>query len=104
MDRVRLRVEDKRVLALVKAFLKAGILSQDGARRDTDTGTPQGGHPFPAAGQHRPVDPGRALRPGPRRSSQQGMGAPQTATASGQANYRLIRYADDFLVMVSGTP
>ncbi|WP_338089322.1 reverse transcriptase domain-containing protein [Nocardia gipuzkoensis] len=43
MDRVRLRVGDKRVLALVKAFLKAGILSQDGTLRDTDTGTPQGG-------------------------------------------------------------
>jgi RNA-directed DNA polymerase len=43
MDRVRLRVKDRRILTLVKAFLKAGILSQDGARRDTDTGTPQGG-------------------------------------------------------------
>ncbi len=29
MDRVRDRVGDKRVLALVKAFLKAGILSED---------------------------------------------------------------------------
>ena len=43
MDRVRLRIEDRRVLTLVKTFLKAGILSQDRARRDTDTGTPQRG-------------------------------------------------------------
>jgi RNA-directed DNA polymerase len=43
MGRVRRRIADKRVLALVKAFLKAGILSQDGAMRDTITGTPQGG-------------------------------------------------------------
>jgi RNA-directed DNA polymerase len=43
MDRVRLRVGDKRVLALVKAFLKAGILGEDGVERDTVTGTPQGG-------------------------------------------------------------
>ena len=42
MDRVRARVGDKRVLALVKAFLKAGILTEDGALEDTDTGTPQG--------------------------------------------------------------
>jgi hypothetical protein len=28
MDRVRLRVKDKRVLALVKAFLKAGVLTE----------------------------------------------------------------------------
>jgi hypothetical protein len=29
MDRVRKRVGDKRVLALVKAFLKAGILTEE---------------------------------------------------------------------------
>src|SRR5205809_6935204 len=43
MDRVRRRIGDKYVLALVKAFLKAGILGEDGVERDTSTGTPQGG-------------------------------------------------------------
>ena len=43
MGRVRQRVGDKRVLSLIKAFLKAGVLSEDNIRRDTDTGTPQGG-------------------------------------------------------------
>jgi RNA-directed DNA polymerase len=43
MKRVRDRVADKRVLALVKAFLKAGILTEDGAMQDTSAGTPQGG-------------------------------------------------------------
>ena len=43
MSRVRGRIADKRVLALVKAFCKAGILSEDGADRETITGTPQGG-------------------------------------------------------------
>jgi RNA-directed DNA polymerase len=43
MDRVRRRVGDKRVLALVKAFLKAGILTVDGAELGSFTGTPQGG-------------------------------------------------------------
>jgi RNA-directed DNA polymerase len=43
MDRVRTRIGDKRVLALVKAFLKSGILGEDGVERDTVTGTPQGG-------------------------------------------------------------
>ena len=42
MDRVRQRVGDKRVLALVKAFLKAGILAEERELKDTDTGTPQG--------------------------------------------------------------
>jgi RNA-directed DNA polymerase len=43
MDRLRNRIADKRVLALVKAFLKAGILGQDGALRESNTGVPQGG-------------------------------------------------------------
>ena len=32
MDRVRDRIGDKRVLGLVKAFLRSGILSEDGGR------------------------------------------------------------------------
>jgi RNA-directed DNA polymerase len=43
MDRVRRRIKDKRVLSLVKAFLKAGVLTELGENRDTHTGTPQGG-------------------------------------------------------------
>src|ERR1019366_1270498 len=43
LDRVRHRVGDKRVLGLVKAFLRAGILTEEGSFRETDTGTPQGG-------------------------------------------------------------
>jgi RNA-directed DNA polymerase len=42
MDRVRDRVGDKRILALVKAFLKAGVLVEDGTLADTNAGTPQG--------------------------------------------------------------
>ncbi|WP_420613496.1 reverse transcriptase domain-containing protein [Candidatus Spongiisocius sp.] len=43
MGRMRDRIGDKRVLRLVKAFLKAGVLSEDGSRHRTITGTPQGG-------------------------------------------------------------
>jgi hypothetical protein len=43
MGRLRRRVGDKRVLALVKAFLKAGLLDELRAYQDTTTGTPQGG-------------------------------------------------------------
>jgi RNA-directed DNA polymerase len=43
MGRVRAKVKDKRVLALVKAFLKAGIMTETGEYQDTWTGTPQGG-------------------------------------------------------------
>ncbi|MGY2093002.1 group II intron reverse transcriptase/maturase [Nocardia gipuzkoensis] len=101
MDRVRLRVGDKRVLALVKAFLKAGILSQDGTLRDTDTGTPQGGVLSPLLANialsvldeyFAQIPGGPATKEWERRKRRH----------RGQANYRLIRYADDFLVMVSG--
>ena len=53
MDRVRVRVKDKRVLALVKLFLKAGIMTESGNMRGTHTGTPQGRHLVALAGQHR---------------------------------------------------
>ena len=43
MDRLRTRIADKRVLALVKSFLKAGVLTTAGTREGTITGTPQGG-------------------------------------------------------------
>jgi len=43
VDRVRHRIKDKRALRLVKAFLKAGILTELGDHEDTHTGTPQGG-------------------------------------------------------------
>jgi RNA-directed DNA polymerase len=43
MDRVRRRIKDKRVLTPVKAFLKAGLLTELGEPQETLTGTPQGG-------------------------------------------------------------
>ena len=43
MDRLRARIKDKRVCALVKAFLKSGVLTELGDREETLTGTPQGG-------------------------------------------------------------
>ena len=38
MDRVRARVKDKRVLALVKAFLKAGVMTELGDYREATPG------------------------------------------------------------------
>jgi retron-type reverse transcriptase len=42
LDRVRQRIQDKRVMALIKAFLKAGIMTEQGRLQGTVTGTPQG--------------------------------------------------------------
>jgi RNA-directed DNA polymerase len=102
MDRVRVRVGDKRVLALVKAFLKAGILGEDRVLRTTDTGTPQGSILSPLLSnvalsvldEHLAQDPG-----GPTASPYQRA----KRRAEGLPNYRLIRYADDWCLVISGT-
>ena len=101
MGRVRRRIGDKRILGLVEAFLKAGVLSEDGANRDTITGTPQGGILSPLLANialsvldehftHR----WEALGPAWTRAKRRRAGVPA---------YRLVRYADDFVVMVGGT-
>ena len=100
-DRLRRRVGDKRVLDLVKAFLKAGVLGEDGVERDTVTGSPQGGilSPLLANVALSVLDDHftEALAAGGDyhdRARRRRHGLP---------NYRLVRYADDFVVMVSGT-
>ena len=94
-DRLRARVADKRILLLVKAFLKAGILSREGVERHPITGTPQGGilspllsnlalsvldEHFAAAWESFATDWARRSR-----------------RSKGLANYRLVRYADDWV-------
>jgi RNA-directed DNA polymerase len=43
MGRLRVRIKDKRVCALVRTFLKSGVMTDTGDREETYTGTPQGG-------------------------------------------------------------
>jgi RNA-directed DNA polymerase len=102
LGRVRARIGDRRVMGLVKAFLKAGVLSEDGVTRDTKTGTPQGGilSPLLANIALSVLDEHFA----------EAWRAKMATTVDrvrrrrhGHATYRLIRYADDFVVMVSGT-
>jgi len=100
LGRVRHRIGDRRVLSLVKAFLRAGILSEDGARRATITGTPQGGILSPLLAnialsvldEHFTAK-WEALGPAWTRAKRRRAGTPAM---------RLIRYADDFVVMVAG--
>ncbi len=101
MERVRDRIADRRVLGLVKAFLAAGILSEAGLNRATITGTPQGGvlSPLLANIALSVLDEHFArkwelLGPSWTRAKARRAGAPI---------YRLVRYADDFVVMVAGT-
>ena len=58
---------------------EVGVMTTSGVFEDTLTGTPQGGS-SPAAGQHRPLDAGRPLRP-----SAPGTDGQRPATGSTQA-------------------
>lgn len=97
MGRVRHRVKDKRVCDLVKAFLKAGVMTAHG-ERDTVTGTPQGGilSPLLANIALSVLDEHFA------RQWESSMWKRRMRKRNGLGNWRLIRYADDFVVMVSG--
>jgi RNA-directed DNA polymerase len=102
LGRLRRRVGDKRVLALVKAFLKAGILAEDGAVTDTITGTPQGGILSPLLSN-------LALSVLDEHFAKAWQAVGSTSSArqwhrgKGLATWRLVRYADDFVVLVAGS-
>lgn len=102
MGRVRARVGDKRVLALVKAFLKAGILTEDGALAETTAGTPQGSilSPLLSNVALSMLDEHIAQLPGGPRSSKLER---ERRLRYGLPNFRLVRYADDWCLIVKGT-
>lgn len=102
LDRVRERVGDKRVLALVKAFLKCGILGEDRVLRESGAGTPQGSILSPllsnvALGV---LDEYFARSPG---GPETGQTERARRRRHGLPNHRLIRYADDWCLVVTGT-
>jgi RNA-directed DNA polymerase len=102
MDRVRDRVGDKDVVGLVKAFLKSGILTEDGETIGTKTGTPQGGilSPLLANIALSVLDEYFAEVWETTMATSRDR---QRRHRHGEANYRLVRYADDFVIMVTGT-
>jgi RNA-directed DNA polymerase len=101
MGRMRRRVGDKRVLALIKAFLKSGILTEAGTQDATETGTPQGGILSPLL-----ANIALSVLDDHFTAAWAGMGdssARHRRRRRGEATYRLVRYADDFVVLVHGS-
>nr|WP_205164229.1 group II intron reverse transcriptase/maturase [Arthrobacter roseus] len=101
LEQVRQRVTDKRVLLLISRFLKAGVMSADGKIKQSDTGTPQGGIISPLLANialsvldRHFCDKWDAHQTSQRRDAHRKRGG---------ATYRIIRYADDFVIMVAGT-
>jgi len=101
MGRVRHRVGDKRVLRLVKAFLKAGVMSTTGSLEASHTGTPQGGilSPLLAGIALSALDDHFICAWNQQMATEVQR---QRRKRQGKANYRLVRYADDFVVLVTG--
>jgi RNA-directed DNA polymerase len=100
MDRIRLRIKDKRVLTLVKAFLKAGIMTETGDREDSLTGTPQGGILSPLLANIALTVLDEHFDTQWRSWSKEHR---TTRRRNGLGTWRMVRYADDFVVMVFGT-
>jgi RNA-directed DNA polymerase len=101
LGEVRRRVEDKRVLALVRAFLKAGVMTENGRLERTVTGTPQGGIASPLLANIALSALDRHYQ-----AAWERMGSPskrQYLRKQGHPTYRLVRYADDLVILVKGT-
>ena len=101
MGLVAERIADRKALRLVRGFLRAGVIEQHGGFAASLTGTPQGGVVSPLLAniylsvldRHFATVWERDMSPGWRRQHRRRRGLP---------NYRLVRYADDFVVLVHG--
>jgi len=106
MDRVRRRIRDRKVLRLVLAFLKADIMIE-GSLRHPVTGTPQGGiiSPLLANVTLTAIDERyRRWVPNPRdRTRERAQQRLQSDYKRGRPGFYVVRYADDFVVLVQGT-
>ena len=108
MERIRRRCGDRKVNRLLLMFLKAGVLSEDQFTR-TDAGTPQGGilSPLLANVALSIIEEKYERWVHQYASKGDGMLAARNARVSdrkgGRPVFFPIRYADDFVVLVSGT-
>ena len=115
MQRVRRRIGDAKVNRLVVAFLKAGVLAEEQFLR-TDSGTPQGGILSPLLANialsvieeryERHVWPRRmpTLRTEDKKIAQRAQLARGADRRRGRPIFFPIRYADDFIILVSVPP
>ena len=98
--RMASRLKDKRILWLVRAFLKAGILAEDGKARETITGTPQGGVLSPLL-----ANIALSVLDEHFTSKWDELGASWQRAKhrrTGGCTMRIVRYADDFVILVKG--
>ena len=102
VDEVRRRIIDKRLLALVRSFLRAGVMTETGRLERTLTGTPQGGIASPLLANIALSALDRQYQADWQEMSSYD-GKRKRLHRKGLATYRLVRYADDLVLMVMGT-
>lgn len=105
MDRVRRRVGDRKVLRLILGFLKAGVMVK-GTVRHPVTGSPQGGIILPLLSNiYLTALDKRYSRwpPRPREHPQIAADRRFYDRRRGRPAFFMVRYADDFVVLVAGT-
>jgi len=105
MERVRKRVRDRKVLRLVLAFLKAGIMAE-GSVRHPVAGTPQGGiiSPLLATILLTAIDERyRRWIPRPGEEANKAHTRRQYDRRQGRPTFFMVRYADDFVILVMGS-
>jgi RNA-directed DNA polymerase len=102
MTAVRRRIGDRRVLALVKAFLGARILRETGRLDAPLTGTPQGGIISPLLANVYLSALDRHFEQAWKQQTRY-IGCSTYYRRKGHATYRLVRYADDFVILVRGS-
>ena len=104
LDRVRQRITDKKTVAMVKAFLRSGVITELGAMRGTYAGTPQGGIISPLLANIALSILDEEIMapwaPGGEQSTQSGRAKRRY---HGLGNWRIVRYADDFVIMTNGS-
>lgn len=101
MSQVRQRISDRKVNALVKAFLRSGLIQQNGEFERTLTGTPQGGILSPLLANIYLSALDRHFERAWQVQTRCG-GSTWYYRKQGHAAYRMIRFADDFVILVRG--
>lgn len=105
MNRLRLRISDRKVLRLIKAYLKAGVMVE-GTVRHPVTGSPQGGmlSPLLANVYLTALDERYGRWSGkPRERPQNGADRRFYDRSKNRQIFFMVRYADDFVILVCGT-
>ncbi len=100
LEEVGRRIGDRRVLGLVRSFLKAGVMTETGRLGRTVTGTPQGGIASPLLANIALSALDRPYQDDWERFG--GWRGRHAWRRQGQPTYRLVRYADDLVVLVKG--